>query len=426
MPAGWRTLHYGWVILGLATMVVGGAIGLARFGYGTVLPAMQQSLGLDNTQAGLLATANLSGYLVLALLGGALASRLGPRAVITAGMVLVGGAMLLTGLAPNLAQAAFWRLVAGLGSGASNVPVMGLLASWFATRRRGLASGIAVSGSSVVLIVLGPGVPAVLQAYPENGWRLCWLAFGALCLLIALLAGLGLRNHPYRQGLKPLGAAPGELLKPPATTAVSLHTVYRTPEVWHLGMVYAIHGFSYIIYITFFIKALVGEGGYSPPEAGRLFMVLGWCSLLCGLIWGHVSDVIGRKQALFLVFCLHIVAFGLFGLWPNPVGFTISAIIYGLTAWSIAAIMAASCGDLLGSRLAPAALGFITFFFGIGQALGPLAAGLLADVHHSLYPAMTLAAGMALLGALLSLTLRPVVRLNTTPPAEAQSSPPPP
>ena len=64
----------------------------------------------------------------------------------------------------------------------------------------------------------------------------------------------------------------------------------------------------------------------------------------------------------------------------SAVARAISAILFGLSAWSIPAIMAAACGDALGPRLAPAALGFITLFFGIGQALGPAVAGAIAGV----------------------------------------------
>ena len=71
--------HYAWYILAVGTLVVFGALGLARFGYTMVLPAMQMALGLSNAQAGGLATANLAGYLLLAVAGGALASRHGPR-----------------------------------------------------------------------------------------------------------------------------------------------------------------------------------------------------------------------------------------------------------------------------------------------------------------------------------------------------------
>ncbi len=392
-------VHYGWVILVMGTLVVFGALGLARFGYSMVLPSMQAGLQFSTAEAGFLATVNLIGYLALSLIGGALASRFGPRVVITAGLVVAGAGMLLTGLAGSYAQAAVWRMVTGMGSGASNVPVMGLVAGWFAQRRRGTATGIAVAGSSLALISTGPLVPQVINVFGAAGWRVSWLIFSGVTFLLAVLGYALLRNRPSDMGLTPFGAG-DEALAP----AVSLEKtrwgrVYRSWVVWHLGLVYVAFGFSYIIYMTFFVKSLMADGGYTQTEAGRLFMTMGWFSLVCGLIWGTVSDVVGRKWALVMVYLLHAVAFSMFALWPAPIGFTLSAILFGLSAWSIPAIMAAASGDILGPWLAPAGLGFITLFFGLGQALGPSVGGAVADAAGSLLPALLLAGGVALLGA---------------------------
>lgn len=399
-------LHYAWWVLAVGTLVVFGALGLARFGYTMLLPPMQDALDLDNTQAGALATANLAGYLALTVVGGALASHVGPRIVITLGLGVAALGMLLTGLADTFGAALGWRALTGIGSGASNVPVMALLSAWFAQRRRGLAAGVGVTGSSLALILLGPLVPRLLADYGEAAWRICWLGFAAATLVIAILALLVLRNRPADVGLQPLGAAAAEAA-PNVAAADGLHwgRVYRAGVMWHVGLIYVAFGFSYIIYVTFFTKYLVAEAHFTAAEAGRLFMTMGWVSLLCGLLWGWASDLIGRKGALISVYLIQTVAFGLFALWPSPSGLTLSAVLFGLTAWSIPAIVAALCGDLLGARLAPAGLGFVTLFFGIGQALGPSAAGAIADAVGSLAPAMLLAAGVALLGAIASLLL---------------------
>jgi MFS family permease len=394
--------------LATSTLVVFGALGLSRFGYSVVLPTMQTSLNMDNTQAGVLATSSLFGYLALSVIGGALASRYGPRAIITAGLILAGAGMLFTGLADSFATAIIWQTMTGIGSGASNVPVMGLLAAWFVTHRRGLASGLAVSGASLGLIVVGPVVPRILAAYGVNGWRVSWFLFGGITFILALLGGLLLRNGPAEKGLVPMGEDGGRNVSS-SSKVQSIHweQVYRSSAVWHLGLVYVAFGFAYIIYVTFFTKHLIVEGGYTPEAAGSLFMVIGWSSLLCGLIWGAVSDAIGRRRSLIIVYLIHAVSFSLFALWSAPTGFTVSAILFGLTAWSIPAIMAATCGDVLGPRMAPAALGFITLFFGIGQALGPSVAGAIADATGTFLPTFLLAGGVSLLGAVVAAMLRP-------------------
>ncbi|HID87926.1 MAG TPA: YbfB/YjiJ family MFS transporter, partial [Anaerolineae bacterium] len=93
-----RGLHYGWVVLVVSTLTVLGSLGFARFGYTMILPAMQTALGLSNTQTGGLATGNFIGYLMLAVIGGFIASRYGPRRVIGVSMLLIGVTMALTGL----------------------------------------------------------------------------------------------------------------------------------------------------------------------------------------------------------------------------------------------------------------------------------------------------------------------------------------
>ena len=402
-------IHYAWVILVTATIVVFGALGLARFGYAAVLPEMQQSLGLDNQQAGVLATANLFGYLMLALFGGALAAKFGPRIVIAAGMAVVGIGMMLTGVAQSFLAAGLFRALTGVGSGASNVPVMALLPAWFGPRRRGLAAVIGVAGSSFAMIVVGPLVPRILTQFEDGGWRVTWGLFGLTALAIALLAAVLLRNSPASMGLAPLGAdpQPSPPPSPPKKPALQWGRVYRSWVIWQIGLVYMAFGFSYIIYMTFFKKYLMAEAGFSQETAGNMFMLTGWFSIACGLIWGGISDHVGRRAALIMVYVVQAAAFGLFAAKDSMAAITVSAILFGLTAWSIPAIMAALCVDLLGPRLAPAGLGFITLFFGIGQALGPTVAGTIADKTGSFVYAFLLATAIALIGAASSALLRP-------------------
>jgi MFS family permease len=367
---------------------------------------MQSGLSLDNTQAGALATANLAGYLVMAAVGGALASHIGPRLVIASGLAIVGFSMFMTGLSDSFYSAAAWRCLTGVGSGAANIAVMGMLSSWFPANRRGLAAGIAVSGSSLALIIVGPLVPYLISIYGPDGWRFSWRLFAAASMTVAFICLLLVRNRgPAALSLSTpyAGTSSPAPFEPP-----SLSNVYRSWPVWHLGLVYVAFGFSYIIFLTFFVKHLVASGGYTRSSAGNLFMAMGWASLLGGFIWGAISDRIGRRNTLVIVYIIHTISFTLFGITTSNAGFTLSALLYGLTAFSIPAIMAAACGDVLGQRMAPAALGFVTLFFGIGQAIAPSIAGAIADVSGSFSSAFLLAAFVALSGAIGSATLHKV------------------
>jgi sugar phosphate permease len=412
-------LHYGWVILFMSVVTVLGCLGFARFGYTMILPHMKEGLNLTKTQAGNLATGNFVGYLILAIVGGFLAARYGPRVVISLSMLLIGVAMFLTGLAPNLQMALVWRTLTGVGSGGSNVPVMGLVSAWFGTKRRGLAAGIAAGGSSVGLAITGPLIPRIIDAYGADGWRYSWYYLGAMTVIIAILCFVLLRNRPEEKGLVAIGLE--ESPSPPPSGAqdrpfdgaqdrassLQWGLVYKSGAVWHLALIYVMFGFSYIIYATFFADYLTGEAGFTKEAAGWLWMLAGLVSFVSGFIWGTISDVIGRKYGLALVYLLQGLCFIIFGLWKATPGYYLSVLLFALTAWSIPAIMAATCGDYLGPRLAPAALGFVTVFFGTGQAIGPTVAGYIGDVTGSYTWAFIIAGLAAFVGAGGALSLRP-------------------
>ncbi|HWU40940.1 MAG TPA: MFS transporter, partial [Candidatus Acidoferrum sp.] len=118
-------------------------------------------------------------------------------------------------------------------------------------------------------------------------------------------------------------------------------------------------------------------------------------------------DKIGKRFGLAIVFGIHAASFSTFAFGRTEPAFVASALLFGLAAWSIPAIMAAAVGDYTRTSLAAAALGFLTIIFGIGQALAPPIAGWLADWTQSFSGAFLLAGGVAVVGCLGALALRP-------------------
>ncbi len=402
--------HYGWIVILAGLLVTIGAHGFGRMSYTLILPAMKDGLNFSYSELGLLGTGNFIGYLVMALVGGLLAARFGSRVVIALALALMGVTMILTGLAETFSFAFATRLLTGLGNGAAFVPAMALGSAWFAVQRRGFATGIVSGGIGGGTMIAGLLVPVILGAYGTQGWRYAWFYLGAAVLVIAVIAALVIRNHPENMGLRQIGAQSGEAgavnRKPVGFSSWS--SIYRMKPVWYLGTVYMLYGFSYIIYMTFFAAYLCRERGVSAAEAGQLWALVGCLSIFCGMIWGGLSDRLGRARGAAIAYFALALSYGIFAVSTSSTGLYLSAILFGLTAWSIPTIMAATAGDYVGTRLAPAGLGFITLFFGIGQAFGPWLAGYLADVTHSFSGPFLLACGVSLLGALLSLRLKPI------------------
>ncbi|HQN02102.1 MAG TPA: YbfB/YjiJ family MFS transporter, partial [Candidatus Hydrogenedentes bacterium] len=276
-------------------------------------------------------------------------------------------------------------------------------------KRRGLAMGAAVMGTSVGIIITGALIPFILKTRGDEAWREGWFVLGICALGAGAAAWFLLRNRPGDVGQDPIGMEKGGSAEVQVAKGEdSLHwgRVYRSGVVWHLAMIYSMFGFSYIIYATFFKKYIVTEAGFGETDAGLVWQMVGWLGISCGLTWGWVSDRIGRKWGLAMVYLIQATAFLLFAMGKTAGPIWVSAILFGLTAWSIPAIMAAACGDQLGPRMAPAAIGFVTLFFGIGQAVAPSVAGRIADQTGSFSTAYLCAAAAALLGGTGSLFLR--------------------
>jgi nitrate/nitrite transporter NarK len=287
---------------------------------------------------------------------------------------------------------------------------MALASAWFAMKRRGFATGIVSGGIGAGTLISGLLVPPILVAYGGEGWRYAWYILGAIALVIAAVVYSFLRSRPEDKGLLPVGADEKDAPPPspggPKVTSLQWSAVYGMPSLWYLGLVYSFYGFSYIIYMTFFAAYLVKEIGLTQAYAGSLWALVGGLSTFCGIIWGHISDRLGRSRGAALAYLVLGLSYIVYALIKTEFGFYLSAVVFGITAWSVPTIMAAAAGDFVGPRLAPAGLGFITLFFGIGQALGPALGGYLADISRSFTVPFLIAGAVSLVGMVASLKLK--------------------
>jgi len=404
-------LHYGWIVIFMGFLTTIAAHGFGRMSYTIILPAMKDGLQFNYTQLGLLGTGNFIGYLTMAIIGGFLAARFGTRIVITIALILMGVTMILTGLANSFGFAFAMRLLTGLGNGASYVPAMALGSAWFAMKKRGFATGIVSAGIGAGTLISGLVVPPILTAFDLNGWRYSWYILGVAVVLISGVVYLYVRSRPEEKGLQQVGTEQTGSELPTASdtkkaSSLQWTSVIKMGSVWYLGVIYFFYGLSYIIYMTFFAAYLVKEMGFSQEWAGGLWAMVGGLSIFCGVIWGGISDRLGRSKGSALAYLVLALSYIIYALIKVKFGFYLSAIVFGLTAWSIPTIMAAAAGDFVGPRLAPAGLGFITLFFGVGQALGPALGGYLADVSKTFTVPFFVAGVISLIGMVLSFYLK--------------------
>lgn len=409
--AALKRLHYGWVVVVAGMLTVFASIGFGRFALGMLLPSMGVSLSLTYAEMGLISTGNLVGYLVAVYGVRFLVRRIGARWTVTGGLVLVGASMIVVGRAIGFADSLVLYTLTGLGSGIANVPVMGLVSLWFARQQRGKAAGLMVIGNGLAIAAAGLLVPAVSAALGAEGWRTSWLILALAVLAVALVCGLILRNHPAELNLVPVGTAPAAATHGAGKAALDHHAPLDSRKtrllLAHLGTIYALFGGSYVIYATFIVTSLVADHGYTEMTAGTFWVWIGALSVFSGPVFGSLSDRIGRRAGLAVVFSFQATSYALAAAAGSPAALWLSVVLFGVVAWSTPSIMAAAVGDYMGAAHAADAFGTVTVIFGIGQIIGPALAGVAADHFGGFAASFWLASVLAMAAFCLALLLRP-------------------
>jgi predicted MFS family arabinose efflux permease len=359
------------------------AMGFGRFSFTPILPGMLAGLPLSSGDAGLIAAGNFTGYLVGAVLGayGWAAGR--ERSVAIAALVLTALLQLAMGLSSSLWIFVAIRFAAGIASAFALIFLSAIVLGHAAARGSdhvqsahfgGVGVGIALS-SLVVLVIGGMTIGSV------GGWRLEWFAGATASLVIA--------------------AAVWRLL-PPLPSGVS-QSVVEPPLSWKLplGLVtlaYGLFGFGYVITATFVVTmARLGDAG--PIVEFLSWFLAGLAATVSLLVWRPFM----RRFGLAAVFVagLLVEAAGVLAsvLLPLPAAPLVGGVLLGATF-----LMITAYGLRIGRLLAPQsprrALAFMTAAFGVGQILGPLVAGAMAERTGS-FTAPTVIAALVLFAAVL-------------------------
>ncbi|NQV60870.1 MAG: YbfB/YjiJ family MFS transporter, partial [Alphaproteobacteria bacterium] len=260
-----------------------------------------------------------------------------------------------------------------------------------------------------------------------------WGGLAAVCLPLALFCLLVVRNRPGDMALRPYGESTGAA--PPtanraANRAARSQAAQNGPQhniaanaaaernlIMRLGAVYSLFGATYVIYATFVVTTLVREHGMAEAEAGLFWIGLGFFTLFCGPVLGGLSDRLGRRAGIIVSFLLQGTAYALIayssgiwgGIWDGGTSYEIavylSIFLFGLSVFGLPVIMTAAVADYLTPERTVAAISTLTVIFGVGQMLGPILAGFMAQYSGSFTPAYLAATSLVAIAIAITLTL---------------------
>src|SRR3954454_4688248 len=173
-------IFYGWFVVSAAFAVTFVGFGCA-YTFSAFLEPLQRDFGASRGSVSLVFS--LAGFLYfgLGIISGPLADRFGARPLAVTGMLLTGLGLAAAGAARNLIEVyAAYGIGVGVGVGCAYVPAIGAVQRWF-VRRRGFASGLAVSGIGVGTLAMPPLASLLIASM---GWRGAYLALGAIALVL--------------------------------------------------------------------------------------------------------------------------------------------------------------------------------------------------------------------------------------------------
>jgi len=351
-----------------AFLIICGCIGLGRFGFGMILLNMQESLLLTTAQIGFISSANFVGYIFGVIFINVIYSYFSTHRLIFASLIFQAVFMILMIFQDNYFALASLYSISGFFMGLANMTLMFYMATIIPKNIRGKALGIAVGGSGLAIVSSGFLVPFIEANTVETPWKISWLIFSFLVIAIAFISQPGIKKH---------------VLHTPKSTSSKIKTFFKIVNFWKITTLYSIFGFTYMIYVTFFVSSISLNYDILSSVSGEVWALLGFCSIFSGYIFGLIADKFGAYTSLISVFFLQGCAHLLLAL-PVSIHFIwISAILFGITAWSTPALVALLTSLYFDVKKASQALVLVTLIFAISQAFGPIIAGLTKDTTNS-------------------------------------------
>jgi MFS transporter, OFA family, oxalate/formate antiporter len=387
-------IFYGWFVVAAAFAVTFVGFGSA-YSFSAFVESLQRDFGASRGSVSLVFS--LAGFLYfgLGIVSGPLADRWGSRRFAVAGMILTGLGLVAASRARSLLEVyAAYGLGVGLGVGCAYVPAVGAVQRWF-VKRRGFASGLAVSGIGVGTLVMPPIAALLIESL---GWRSAYLILGCMTAVVGAGMALLIENDPRDRGL----SADGDPLQSGAQTArpagASVRDAITSRRFVGLYAACLICGLGVFVPFVHLVPYAL-DHGVSQGAAVLLLGVIGVGSTAGRFFLGGLADRMGRERSVLVMFIGMALALAIWvvstSVWPLA-GF---AFVYGVFYGGWVAVLPAVVMDYFGGRNVSGLIGILYTSVAFGTLIGPSAAGFAFDLSHSYTLPILASAGANILAA---------------------------
>lgn len=412
-------IFYGWVIVA-SIFFIGTTIWGLRFSFGVFFKSIEAEFNLSRGATSAVFSVYMALASVFAILGGWALDRYGPRIVVLSMGIITGLGLLLTSQASAVWQLYIsYSLLLSLGTSAMYVVAISTVSKWF-NKQRGLALGIASSGSGLGAAVVSPFVTYLISSY---GWQTAYAIIGVIVFLILIPLSRLLKKEPFEIGVLPDGIKSDQIHKRHPSmqsedniashTGLSLSRAVKTRSFWLISVTQFFYASGFFLVSTHIVPHATDKG-ISAIEASTILSVMGATCIMGRIIIGTISDRVGSKVTVVFCSAIHAVALMLL-LWVRDLWMLyIFSVMFGLAWGGIVPTMGVLIGNTFGLGEIGSILGVIDVGFGIGAAVGPIVGGLIFDINHSYFLAFLLGAVIMVMGIFLITLVRKETDCNVT------------
>lgn len=300
------------ILAGLCASLV--SIGLARFAYTPLLPSLIAAHWFSTADVIYLSAANLIGYLIGALAGRPIASRLSNGNTLRAMMLLATASFFACAYPLSITWFFSWRLLSGIAGGVIMVLVAATVIPHVPAARKGLASGAIFIGVGLGIAGSGTLVPFLLSL----GLRDAWIGLGLVALALTAVSWFGWPSAN-------------------ATAAASANAAaehHGKPGPLHRGVYllfgqYALMAVGLVPSMVFLVDYVTRELGLSAHAGAVIWVMYGIGAILGPVVYGFLADRLGARTSIRVVLAVQAVAVALLCSTSQFALLTVLAVVIG-------------------------------------------------------------------------------------------------
>ncbi len=410
MPPNTPSPIRGWTVV-LAALSVNLVIG-ALYAWSVIGKALVAQWHWTKTEAMLpFATETLS-FAVTMIFAGRWQDKIGPRYVAMLGGITFGLGLALSSLVHSCGPMLLtFGLIGGVGIGLGYSATTPPSIKWFPPARKGLITGIVVSGVGLAAVYMSP-LAAYLLKVTSIQQTFLVLGIGSI-VLVSLLAQL-LANPPAGYVPAAAGAATPQLKPAPAVRQdLDWHDMLRTGQFYQLWLMFVLSASAGLLIIGN-ITLIAQDQAPKWDKAFILVMVVAIFNTCGRFLSGFLSDRIGRTNTMILAFVLQAINMFVFVQYKTPALLLFGSAFTGLCYGTIFTLFPAATADFYGVRNLGVNYGSLFTAFGVAGVTGAVIGGRIRDWLGSYTYAFIMCGIMLLVGAVLAFFLN-APKTETTP-----------